>query len=189
MRGADGAGKPEAAGERAGRRHQRSARHGSADGGDPPRADRAADGGDRTAGGKPEAASRPDAQRRRLCTISGIGPGIGPLTAGTGAALAPDLDAFDSGRSFAASCRRHAPGLVPRHRSTGGKTRLGPVSKMGQTDIRRLLIVGASRQRRKSRAARSGQRRVPETGHPHRTAAGAAANGRHIKPMAPEGAA
>lgn len=34
-------------------------------------------------------------------------------------------------------------GLVPRQRSTGGKTRLGSVSKMGQTDIRRLLIVGA----------------------------------------------
>lgn len=42
-------------------------------------------------------------------------------------------------------------GLVPRQRSTGGKTRLGSVSKMGQTDIRRLLIVGASRQRRASR--------------------------------------
>ena len=34
-------------------------------------------------------------------------------------------------------------GLVPRQHSTGGKTRLGSVSKMGQTDIRRLLIVGA----------------------------------------------
>ena len=32
---------------------------------------------------------------------------------------------------------------MPRQRSTGGKTRLGSVSKMGQTDIRRLLIVGA----------------------------------------------
>jgi len=34
-------------------------------------------------------------------------------------------------------------GLVPKQRSTGGKTRLGGVSKMGQTDIRKLLIVGA----------------------------------------------
>ena len=34
-------------------------------------------------------------------------------------------------------------GLVPRQRSTGGKVKLGAVSKMGQTDIRRLLIVGA----------------------------------------------
>ncbi len=32
---------------------------------------------------------------------------------------------------------------MPRQRSTGGKTRLGSVSKMGQTDIRRLLIIGA----------------------------------------------
>ena len=43
-----------------------------------------------------------------------------------------------SGRNFAAWL-----GLVPRQRSTGGKTRLGGVSKMGQTDIRKLLIVGA----------------------------------------------
>lgn len=81
-----------------------------------------------------EAASKTDAQLRRLCTI----PGIGPVTAGAVAAFAPDLDTFDSGRNFAAWL-----GLVPRQRSTGGKTRLGSVSKMGQTDIRRLLIVGA----------------------------------------------
>jgi transposase len=53
-------------------------------------------------------------------------------------AFAPDPKAFFSGRNFAAWL-----GLVPRQRSTGGKTRLGGVSKMGQTDIRRLLIVGA----------------------------------------------
>jgi len=90
-----------------------------------------------------EAASKTDAQLRRLCTI----PGIGPVTAGAVAAFAPDLDTFDSGRNFAASCRKHAfgvtLGLAPRQRSTGGKTRLGSVSKMGQTDILRLLIVGA----------------------------------------------
>ena len=81
-----------------------------------------------------EAASKTDVQLRRLCTI----PGIGPVTAGAVAGFAPDLDTFDSGRNFAAWL-----GLVPRQRSTGGKTRLGSVSKMGQTDIRRLLIVGA----------------------------------------------
>jgi transposase len=84
--------------------------------------------------GELEAASKTDDQLRRLCTI----PGIGPVTAGAVAAFAPDLDTFDSGRNFAAWL-----GLVPRQRSTGGKTRLGSVSKMGQTDIRRLLIVGA----------------------------------------------
>jgi len=81
-----------------------------------------------------EAASKADVQLRRLCTI----PGIGPVTAGAVAAFAPELDTFDSGRNFAAWL-----GLVPRQRSTGGKTRLGSVSKMGQTDISRLLIVGA----------------------------------------------
>jgi hypothetical protein len=54
------------------------------------------------------------------------------------APFAPDLDTFDSGRNFAAWL-----GLVPRQRSTGGKSKLGSVSKMGRTDIRRLLINGA----------------------------------------------
>ncbi|MBG6178609.1 transposase [Labrenzia sp. EL_208] len=81
-----------------------------------------------------EAASKTDTDLRRLCTI----PGIGPVAAGAVAAFAPDLDTFESGRNFAAWL-----GLVPRKRSTGGKSRLGSVSKMGQTDIRRLLIVGA----------------------------------------------
>lgn len=81
-----------------------------------------------------EAASKTDTELRRLCTI----PGIGPVTAGAVAAFAPDLATFESGRNFAAWL-----GLVPRQRSTGGKSKLGSVSKMGQTDIRRLLIVGA----------------------------------------------
>jgi transposase len=81
-----------------------------------------------------EDAAKTDCELRRLCTI----PGIGPVTAGAMAAFAPDLDTFDSGRNFTAWL-----GLVPRQRSTGGKARLGAVSKMGQTDIRRLLIVGA----------------------------------------------
>ncbi len=81
-----------------------------------------------------EKASKTDTELRRLCTI----PGIGPVTAGAVAAFAPDLDTFESGRNFAAWL-----GLVPRQRSTGGKSKLGSVSKMGQTDIRRLLIVGA----------------------------------------------
>lgn len=53
-------------------------------------------------------------------------------------ASAPDLNTFASGRNFAAWL-----GLVPRQRSIGGKTRLGSVSKMGQADSRKLLIVGA----------------------------------------------
>lgn len=81
-----------------------------------------------------ETASRTDEELRRLCTA----PGVGPVTAGAIAAFAPDLAVFESGRNFAAWL-----GLVPRQRSTGGKARLGAVSKMGQCDIRRLLIVGA----------------------------------------------
>lgn len=90
-----------------------------------------------------EAATKTDACLRRLCTI----PGLGPVTAGAVAAFAPDLGTFDSGRNFAAW-----HGLVPRQRSTGGKAKLGSVSKMDQTDIRRLLIVGASCRRRALRA-------------------------------------
>ncbi len=79
-------------------------------------------------------ATKSNEDMRRLCTV----PGVGPVTAGAVLAFAPDLRAFKSGRNFAAWL-----GLVPRQHSTGGKTRLGGVSKMGQTDIRRLLIVGA----------------------------------------------
>lgn len=71
---------------------------------------------------------------RRLCTV----PGVRPVTAGAILAFAPDLRVFRSGRNFAAWL-----GLVPRQYLTGGKTRLGGVNKMGQTDIRKQLIVGA----------------------------------------------
>ena len=71
---------------------------------------------------------------RRLCTV----PGVAPVTSGAILAFAPDLRAFKSGRNFAAWL-----GLVYRQHSTGGKTRLDGVSKMGQADIRKLLIVGA----------------------------------------------
>ena len=79
-------------------------------------------------------ATKVNDEMRRLCSV----PGVGPITAGAIMAFAPDLKAFSSGRNFAAWL-----GLVPRQRSTGGKTRLGGVSKMGQSDIRKLLIVGA----------------------------------------------
>ena len=53
-------------------------------------------------------------------------------------ALAPPLESFRQGRDFAAWL-----GLVPRQHTTGGKPRLGKTSKMGQRDLRRLLITGA----------------------------------------------
>jgi transposase len=71
---------------------------------------------------------------RRLQTM----PGVGPLTALAVEAFAPDMVEFKSGRDFAAWL-----GLVPRQHSTGGKARLGRISKAGQADIRRLLIIGA----------------------------------------------
>jgi transposase len=51
----------------------------------------------------------------------------------------PDPFVFRSGRQFAAWL-----GLVPRQNSSGGKERLGRVSKMGNGYLRRLLVVGAT---------------------------------------------
>ncbi|MCC5971112.1 MAG: IS110 family transposase, partial [Pararhodobacter sp.] len=65
-------------------------------------------------------------------------PGLGPITAMAIEAFAPTLSAFKRSRDFAAWL-----GLVPRQHSTGGKQVLGRTSKMGQRDIRRLLIIGA----------------------------------------------
>lgn len=72
---------------------------------------------------------------RRLMTI----PGIGPITATALAALAPPPETFRRGRDFSAWL-----GLTPIQRSTGGRQKLGAVSKMGERTLRRLLIIGAS---------------------------------------------
>ncbi len=60
------------------------------------------------------------------------------MTASTLAATVADPAAFRSGREFAAWL-----GLVPRQNSSGGKARLGRISKRGDGDLRRLLITGA----------------------------------------------
>ena len=70
----------------------------------------------------------------RLMTILGIGP----ITALALQAFAPPMEGFRRGRDFSAWL-----GLVPRQHTTGGKPRLGRISKMGQRDLRRLLIMGA----------------------------------------------
>jgi transposase len=70
----------------------------------------------------------------RLATV----PGIGTLTATVLTATVSDPRQFDDGRNFAAWI-----GLVPRQHSTGGKAKLGKISKMGNRDLRRLLVVGA----------------------------------------------
>src|SRR3954467_11741749 len=80
--------------------------------------------------------ARQDATARRLATI----PGIGPITASLIAATVGDtIGSFKSARHFAAWL-----GLVPRQHSTGGKTRLGRITKAGNSEIRRLLVLGAT---------------------------------------------
>jgi transposase len=71
---------------------------------------------------------------RRLETI----PGIGVIGATAIAATVQDPKVFRSGRDFAAWI-----GIVPREDSTGGKHKLGPISKRGDRYLRRILVVGA----------------------------------------------
>ena len=77
---------------------------------------------------------RGNATYRHLITA----PGFGPILAGAFAALVVDPAAFSSGRDFSASL-----GLVPRQEGTGGKVKLGPISKRGNGYLRRLLVNGA----------------------------------------------
>jgi len=85
-------------------------------------------------GDKIEAYGKVDQEIKCLQTMPGIGP-IGAMVIKT---FAPDMTTFAKGRDFAAWL-----GLIPRQKSTGGKTRLGQTTKMGQKDIRRALIIGA----------------------------------------------
>jgi transposase len=80
---------------------------------------------------------------QRLATI----PGIGPIIATAIASTVVEASGFRSGREFAAWL-----GLVPRQHSTGGKTRLGGISKRGNQYLRRLLINGASANLLRSKA-------------------------------------
>jgi transposase len=78
---------------------------------------------------------RQSQESRRLETI----PGVGFITATAIAATVPDPSLFRSGREFAAWL-----GLTPRPNSSGGKERLGRISKMGDGYLRTLLVVGAT---------------------------------------------
>ena len=73
-------------------------------------------------------------------------PGIGIIGASAIAATVADPNAFRSGRDFAAWI-----GLVPRQDSTGGKQKLGPISKQGDRYLRRILVVGAHSVLRRAR--------------------------------------
>src|ERR1700722_19376846 len=77
---------------------------------------------------------RSDEESKRLRSI----PGIGIVGATAIAATVPDPKVFRSGRDFAAWI-----GIVPRQDSTGGKQKLGPISKQGDQYLRRILVVGA----------------------------------------------
>jgi len=80
---------------------------------------------------------------QRLASI----PGIGPIIATALAATVVEPIDFASGREFAAWL-----GLVPRQHSTGGKARLGGISKRGNRYLRRLLINSASANLLRSKA-------------------------------------
>jgi transposase len=81
------------------------------------------------------ASVKEDEAAKRLTSI----PGVGPLIAATVRVAVNDIGTFKSGRDFAAWM-----GLTPRLSSSGGKERLGSISKQGHRDLRTLLIIGAS---------------------------------------------
>ena len=89
---------------------------------------------------------RQDQASQRLATI----PGVGIITATALAATVVDPSAFHSGREFAAFL-----GLVPRQNSSGGKDRLGRISKKGDGYLRKLLVVGATSVIRRARTSTS----------------------------------
>jgi transposase len=75
-----------------------------------------------------------DETARRLMSI----PGFGPITASAMAATVQDTSSFAGPREFAAFL-----GLTPKQNSSGGKPKLGRISKMGNRNLRKLLVVGA----------------------------------------------
>jgi transposase len=85
--------------------------------------------------GKLRAWHRVNADSRRLAEI----PGVGLIGATTLAMKTPDPRAFASGRHFAAWL-----GLTPKDHSTGGKTRLGKITRAGDEVLRSLLVAGAT---------------------------------------------
>jgi transposase len=88
------------------------------------------------------ALQRTDDVARRLATI----PGIGPVGATALAAAVTDPGQFRSGRQFAAWL-----GLTPLQNSSGGKEKLGRISKMGDKYLRKLLVIGATSLVRRAR--------------------------------------
>ena len=94
---------------------------------------------------KLDAAARQHEAACRLMRVPGIGP-IGAMSL----VLTIDAGAFESGRHLAAWL-----GLVPREHSTGGRQRLGRISRAGNERLRQLLVIGATAAIRHARAGRS----------------------------------
>ena len=94
--------------------------------------------------------SRIDERAKRLRTI----PGVGPITASAIVATIGDGKQFKNGRELAAWL-----GLTPLNKSSGGKERLGGISKKGDRYIRRLLVIGMTSQVQRARG-------FPERVHP-----------------------
>ena len=93
------------------------------------------------------AMARRDPDAQRLTTI----PGVGAITAASIKALVPDIGGFKSARHFAAWI-----GLTPTPHSSGGKERLGRISKMGNPTLRKLLVLGAMAMLRRAKNAEAG---------------------------------
>jgi transposase len=94
------------------------------------------------------------AKADRKAVMLKTAPGVGPLSAHAVLATMPDPSLFKSGRHFASWL-----GLAPRISGTGGKTHTGPITKKGNTPLRRLLVLGATAWLRQVRAN-------PEKGSP-----------------------
>ncbi len=80
------------------------------------------------------ASGRSDATYRHLITA----PGYGPILSSAMSAMVVNPAAFRRSGDFAASL-----GLVPRQEGTGGRVKLGPISKRGNAYLRRLLVNAA----------------------------------------------
>jgi transposase len=93
---------------------------------------------------------RANACSKRLAQI----PGVGPISATALVMKTPDPRAFPSGRQFAAWL-----GLTPKDHSSGGKTRLGKITRAGDEVLRSLLVAGATAVIQQARKGR---------GHPSR---------------------
>lgn len=88
-----------------------------------------------------------DPLARRLATI----PGIGKIASSAFAATTPDVSTFRSARDYSAWL-----GLTPKAHSSGGKEKLGRISKAGNRYLRRRLYLGAMAQISARRRGRSG---------------------------------